>query len=271
MDRRRFLSLVGLGAAGATGAGVAVVRDPAPRPSSPVPQDLVATQKGQQRVVWSVDTKVPLAALTFDDGPDPALTPRILDALDAFGIKATFFSLGHNAAQNPGLLKEVVSAGHEVGSHGWRHLNLAETSPQVTRLEIERGNEMVEEHAEVPVRLFRPPYGRFNEVAVRLLADRRQDMFVWSVTRGRLAWDNPERIAAHVREETGPGDVIDLHDGIGRGTFNLDKAFAKKLLHRRSVEVDALPQILEDAADKGLRLTTVSQLMARARSAEAEA
>lgn len=263
---------MGLGAAGAAGVGAAVVRDRSPQtqPLVEVP-DLVATQKGQQRVVWSVDTRAPVAALTFDDGPDPELTPRILDALEAFKVKATFFSLGYNAARNPALLREVVSAGHEVGSHGWRHLNLAEISPQETRQEIERGNDLVEEHAEVAVRLFRPPYGRFNEVAVRLLADRRQDMFVWSVTRGRLAWDEPERVAAHVKEETGPGDIIDLHDGIGRGTFNRDKAFAQKLIQRRSVEVDALPQILEDAADAGLRLTTVSQLMARAHSGEAEA
>lgn len=261
MDRRRFLTLLGFGAGG-FGSGVAWRSQAPPERAEPRREaSLEATSTGQQRIIWSVQTDSPLAALTFDDGPDPAFTPRILEILAAQSVKATFFALGHNAAQHPALLREVVEAGHEVGSHGWRHLNLADASREETRLEIIKGTEMVEDHAQVSVRAFRPPYGRFNELAVRLLAGRREDMYVWSVTRGRLSWQDPRRIAAHVASHTGSGDIVDLHDGIGRGTFNREREFAQRLIRRRSVEVDALPEIVQRCSDSGLRLTTVSDLM----------
>lgn len=264
MDRRRFLSLIGLGAAGSTGSAIAWRT----RQSQDVVgsgQERIATSTGQHRIVWSVDTDAPLAGLTFDDGPDPAFTPRILDILDAYSVTATFFALGHNAARHPRLLREVVAAGHEVGSHGWRHLNLAETTPEETRREIVHGTELVEEHAEVPVRMFRPPYGHFSETAVRVLAERREDMCVWSVTRGRLAWQRPSQIASHVARETRRGDIVDLHDGIGRGTFQRDSDFAQQLVARRSVEIAALPRIVEQVRDAGVRFTTVSEVMSQAR------
>lgn len=265
MERRKFLALIGLGAAGTAGSGA--VWRAGTSESSPPPgvEKLVGTSTGHQRIVWSVETASPTVALTFDDGPDPDFTPQILDVLDDYGVKATFFSLGYNAQRHPELLREVVAAGHEVGSHGWRHLNLAETSPAETRIEIERGTDLVEEHAQVPVRVFRPPYGRFNEIAVRLLAERRQDMFVWSVTRGGLTWTEPHEVAAHIKRETAPGDIVDLHDGIGRGTFQREREFAKRLVQRRNVEIQALPQILEDAAESGLIFTTASKLAAKAR------
>lgn len=265
MDRRRFLTLVGLGAAGTAGSGAALrARTQQPAPRSGV-QELVATSTGHQRIIWSVDTDSPNVALTFDDGPDPDFTPRILDVLDEHRVKATFFSLGFNAQRHPELLREVVAAGHEVGSHGWRHLNLAEISPAETRREIEHGTGLVEEQAQIPVTVFRPPYGRFNETAVRLLAHRRQDMFVWSVTRGGLAWTQPDQVAAHIKNTTKRGDIIDLHDGIGRGTFHRERHFSKRLVERRRVEVQALPRILEDAREARFRFTTASELAAKAR------
>lgn len=265
MDRRKFLTLCGLGAAGTAGSGAALrARTQQPAPRSPV-QELVATSTGHQRIIWSVDTDSPSVALTFDDGPDPDFTPRILDVLEEHGVRATFFSLGLNAQRHPELLREVVAAGHEVGSHGWRHLNLAELSPAETRREIEHGTGLVEEQAEIPVSVFRPPYGRFNETAVRLLAQRRQDMFVWSVTRGGLTWSEPDQVAAHIQSETQRGDIIDLHDGIGRGTFHRERDYAMRLVERRRVELQALPRILENAREAGLRLTTASELAAKTR------
>lgn len=272
MDRRRFLTVLGLGAAGGAGSGLGWrARNAGADRAAPEAQKLAGTSSGQQRIVWSVDTASPVAALTFDDGPDPDFTPRILEVLDAYSVTATFFSLGHNAAQHPRLLREVVAAGHEIGSHGWKHLNLSQTTAEETRREIVQGTELVEDHAEARVRAFRPPYGRFNEIAVRLLAERQQDMYVWSVTRGELAWQEPWRVARHVIESTRPGDIVDLHDGIGRGTFQREEEFAQKLIRRRKVEVDALPRILEDAGDAGIRFATVSDLMTKVRPADPRA
>ena len=248
----------------AVGTGGVSSRDPrAPARDEPSASDpeVDIPSGGLQRIVWSVETDEPIAALTFDDGPDPEFTPRILDLLDFYQTKATFMVMGHNAVEHPWLLRDVVRSGHEIGSHGWKHLNLAESSVEEVRREIEFGTQIIEDHARVPVPTFRPPYGRLGEAALRVLANTRRDIVIWSVTRGKLEWRSHEQIASHVIASLGRGDIVDFHDGIGRGTFNRHRAFADRLRHRREVEVAALPKILEGAAARGLRLVTVSELI----------
>jgi peptidoglycan/xylan/chitin deacetylase (PgdA/CDA1 family) len=272
MRRRRFLALLGVGAlGGATGTRLAWSDGSREVPNEArdvLDADVENPLGGMQRIIWSVNTKAPVAALTFDDGPDPEFTPRILSLLDRFEMTATFMVMGHNAVQHAGLLREIVAAGHEIGAHGWRHLNLARASAAETRTEIEFGTRMIEERAGVPVRVFRPPYGRFNDAAVRLLALRRRDLVVWSVTRGKLAWQDADQVASHVVGSVDPGDIVDLHDGIGRGTFKPGTEFAKRLRRRRTVELEALPRILEELRARGLRLETVSGLVAAGRPSD---
>jgi len=269
MDRRKFLALFGMGACGGV-AGASLARSNAsPETSSPTDavvsneqEDENPTSSGMQRIIWSVDTEQPIAALTFDDGPDPEFTPHILDILDRHEAKATFMVMGYNAVRHSNLLRDIVAAGHEVGGHGWSHRNLSEATPEQASREIEYGNRMIEERAGVPLRVFRPPYGRFSQAAVRLLASSPLDLVVWSVTRGDLSWKEPRSVASHVVRSLSPGDIIDLHDGIGRGTFNRGKPFGERLRRRRETEIQALPGIIEGARAKGLRLDTVSDLIA---------
>lgn len=275
MDRRRFLALFGVGALGGV-AGTELARSQMEgRPPEGSGQDgnaaLEVETSGLERVVWSVDTDRRKVALTFDDGPDPEFTPRILDILDRHQVMATFMVMGYNAVRHPYLLAEVVSAGHEIGSHGWRHLSLAEASVEETVTEIERGTQMIEERAGVPIRVFRPPYGRFNEAAVRLLAKSRRDLIVWSVARGDLAWRDPSQVADHVITSLGPGEIIGLHDGIGRGTFNRSGQNAARLRRRREVELRALPRIIAGAKERDLSFETVSDLLTTWRSNVARA
>lgn len=225
-------------------------------------EEIEDPRAGLQRIIWSVETDERRAALSFDDGPHPALTPRILEILDRYGITATFMVMGHAAQQNPALISEIVAAGHEVGCHSWRHLNLATASVQETREEIEIGTRVVEDVAGVPVGMFRPPRGRLSEAAVRLVARLRQDIVLWSVTRGALDWRSPQRIASHVVNEVGAGDIIDFHDGIGRGLFHPGSDGEAELLDRRRSEIEALPLILEGVAAQGVQLGSVSELLA---------
>jgi peptidoglycan/xylan/chitin deacetylase (PgdA/CDA1 family) len=269
MNRRRFLAYLGMGAAGAAaGTELAPARGalhtprqhpPARPPAEEAPNP---TWRGSERVVWSVDTDELIASISFDDGPDPEFTPRIIAILERFQVKATFMVMGYNAVRNPGLLKEILDAGHEVGGHGWSHRNLAETSRNETRYEIEHGNGVIEDLTGVPVRVFRPPYGRFGEEAVRVLARSSPDLIVWSITRGLLSWRDPRYISSHVIGALGPGDIVDLHDGIGRGTFAPRGMPAQRIRRRREDEVRALPRILEGAQERGLRLVRISDLMA---------
>ena len=237
----------------------------------PIEGQVALPNSGLQRIVWSVDTDTPAVALTFDDGPDPQFTPSILDLLDKHGLKATFFAMGYNATRHASLLREVVAAGHELGSHGWRHLSLTKTSAEKTYDEIDRGKKAVEDTVQIPVKLFRPPYGRFDEAAVRFLAGRRDLMVIWSQTRGELTWTDPARIAHHVLNTSRPGDIVMLHDGLGRATFKPNTERSRRVRGRRLVEQQALPEILGRIEQKGLKPVTVSRLMAKATPDDLEA
>jgi peptidoglycan/xylan/chitin deacetylase (PgdA/CDA1 family) len=216
---------------------------------------------GQQRLIWSVSTVEPLAALTFDDGPDPELTPRILEVLAEHGVQATFNVMGWNALRHPDLVRAVVAAGHELGNHTWTHQDLAFQSTLQTRRQLERGREAIERTAGVRPRFFRPPRGNLTGSAIEAAAELGYDVLLWSVTRGGAGVGTPASVADHLARTVAPGDVVALHDGIGRGIFHPRGPGAHELRARRLVEIQALPAALERVLSRGLRLGTVSALL----------
>jgi peptidoglycan-N-acetylglucosamine deacetylase len=264
VGRRAFLA----GSAGAAAAGVAGVRFGTSRAGASSGVDLLEHQlqqphRGTHRIVWSIDTDEPLVGLTFDDGPDPRLTPRILDLLDRFGITATFLMMGHNAAAHPRLARQVVEAGHEIGNHTATHVDLGKVRSDVARQEIEEGASEIEAATGRQLRWFRPPRGQLSAWTVRYAAMQGHDTVMWSLSRGPD--DGPAAVADHLGQ-MGPGDVVLLHDGLGRGTFQPDEPFADDLLRRREEELEVLPDVLAGARDRGLRLVTVSELVANERA-----
>ncbi|HEX6129478.1 MAG TPA: polysaccharide deacetylase family protein, partial [Candidatus Limnocylindria bacterium] len=90
---------------------------------------------------WRGPRGIPRLALTFDDGPDPEWTPRLLDALGAAGVRGTFFLIGERAARAPGLVRRMVSEGHEVGNHSWSHRSLWLCGPRATAEQIRRAHD----------------------------------------------------------------------------------------------------------------------------------
>lgn len=98
-------------------------------------------------------------ALTFDDGPDPASTPLFLDALDAAGVKATFFLLGEMVAKAPWLARQIADSGHEIGLHGWAHRAHIALSPAKTLRDLRQGRDEVASAIGAAPRWYRPPYG----------------------------------------------------------------------------------------------------------------
>ncbi|HEX6673811.1 MAG TPA: polysaccharide deacetylase family protein [Actinomycetes bacterium] len=266
MNRRSFLAGGGVGVA-ALAAGAAVGPDPRRQHQMhevnafavpPVP----GRPLGQQRLIWSVPTAAPVAALTFDDGPDPELTPRILALLAAYGARATFNQMGSNALRHPDLVKDVVRAGHEVGNHTWTHQDLTFQSARRTQRQLERGRDAIESVAGVRPRFFRPPRGELTGSALSASAALGHDVLLWSVTRGAAGVGSPVAVADHLARTVAKGDVVALHDGIGRGTFHPNSKAARFLRARRTVEVAALPAALERIMATGLRLVTVSELLA---------
>src|SRR5215469_7278380 len=110
-------------------------------------------------------------ALTFDDGPDPAWTPRFLEVLDSRAVHATFFLLGSMVAKAPGLAADIVAAGHEVGVHGWDHPYLLLRGPAATRDDMARARDIIADATGRQPRMYRPPYGILTTAA--LLSARR--------------------------------------------------------------------------------------------------
>ena len=217
---------------------------------------------GAHRVVWSVPTSRPLAALTFDDGPTPEYTPRVLDALAAAGVTATFNVMGHNAVAHPGLLREVVAAGHELGNHTWSHLDQSRITPAQAREEIVRCKEEVEAIVQRPLAGFRPPRGELSGYGLRVCAELGYDVWLWSCTRGPDGTGTEDVVVGHLGATVRAGDVVDLHDGLGRGTFQPGTSFTAGLAARREVEVRALPAALRRVADSGITLTSAGGLLA---------
>ncbi|MFW3170605.1 polysaccharide deacetylase family protein [Geodermatophilus sp. CPCC 206100] len=218
---------------------------------------------GTRRVVWNTTVTEPVAAITFDDGPTPEYTPRILDALDQAGVTATFNVMGWNGVHHPDVLRDVVAAGHEIGNHTWTHRDLTSLTQEQTRDELVRCKDEVEALLGQPFTSFRPPRGELTGFALRIAAELGYDTFIWSVTRGPGDKKQVAEIGDYMGQTVAAGDVLGLHDGIGRGTFDPQAAFAVALAERRDLEVRALPSALQQIADRGIALISANRLLER--------
>ncbi len=199
-----------------------------------------------------------LVALTFDDGPDPIWTPRILEILKQENVPASFFIIGQNGQANPDLVRRIVNEGHDLGNHTFTHPNLGEIPGRVTDLELNATQRLIEAITGRSTVLFRPPYfgdaepTTPDEVEPVVRAERLGYLTV-GLQVDPNDWSLPgtnqivEQTIAGVTS-TDPdrrGQVVLLHDGGGE----------------RSQTIEALPQIIRELRARGYRLVTVSELV----------
>lgn len=190
-------------------------------------------------------------ALTFDDGPDKGLE-GFLDVLEGAGARATFFVVGEQARRTPESLSEIISHGHEVGIHCYRHLDHLRLNPDEVVEDMRRAKCVIEEATEAPVRLFRPPFGFFS--LSTWLEARRQgwERVLWTMDRDARDWEagaTPRSIAENVGWPEA-GDIILMHDS---------DRYAAPDSWRRTLE--ALPFVLDRLSARGLQARTIEDML----------
>jgi peptidoglycan-N-acetylglucosamine deacetylase len=199
-----------------------------------------------------------LIALTFDDGPDPAWTPAILDILKRENVPATFFIIGKNGQAYPDLMRRIVNDGHEIGNHTFTHPNLGEIPGSLTELELNATQRLIESEVGRSTVLFRPPYfgdaeaDKPEEVEPALLAQQlgylmvgvRIDPDDWQlpVTADAIVERTIQRAVDNNPETR--GQVVLLHDSGGD----------------RSATVEALPKLIHELRARGFQFVPVSEL-----------
>jgi len=216
-------------------------------------------------------TSPKLLVLTFDDGPNPAITPKLLDLLAKHNAKATFFLVGKFVEQCPALAKETIARGHLVGNHTQTHPNLFFCSPKETREELQRCSEAIHNATLESLRWFRPPYGFRNPWLGEITQHLGLTTAMWSLLPGDWrgkppAWliDHMKPIATRAQQNlqnknaasqivAPTGDIICLHDG-NHTALNGD----------RTATLAALAYWLPRWRDLGLQFVTMNEMMRNA-------
>ena len=197
-------------------------------------------------------------AITFDDGPDPEWTPKILDILKAANVKAAFFLVGVNAEHYPGLVRRIVEEGHEIGNHTYYHPNLALCWPEHVRLELNATQLLIETITGRATTFFRPPYAadtspsRLSELMPLQIAQTLNYLVVLeNIDPQDWARPGSDIILQRVKQQRRDGSIILLHDAGGD----------------RSQTVEALPQILDWLRIRGDTVVPLSKLIGSTRDA----
>lgn len=199
----------------------------------------------KDNVYFCASTDKKIAALTFDDGPHPQLTDEILDILAEYNVKATFFVIGKNAERYKKQLIRAYSEGHEIGNHTYSHLTASNANAEKLTAELKKTDKIISDITGQRPRLFRPPTGYCNSVAVQSAAELGYKVILWTVDTRDWAHTSAPEINKNVSEHIGNGSIILFHDYVS-GTASTAKAL-KKLL----------PELIE----QGYSFDTVSNML----------
>lgn len=198
-----------------------------------------------QRIIDSaprdLDPNGKYIALTFDDGPDEQVTPRILETLEEFDAKATFYMLGRNAIKYPYIAEMVAQDGHEIANHSITHANLNAITAAAIKEEVSLSQQQIKDATGIAPTSFRPPYGEYNNIVLEQAKQTDQIVTMWTIDT--LDWQskNTNAILHNVSMSTN-GDIVLMHD-----------------IHPTTA--DALPTVLKYLQDQGFEFITVSEML----------
>ncbi len=192
----------------------------------------------------------PFIAMTFDDGPHPELTPKLLDELKKRGIKATFFMVGQCVAEYPDIVKRMAAEGHEVANHSWSHPALTKLGAEGVRKQMENTNDAIRNACGVTPVVMRPPYGATSAILNKRFAeDYGMKVILWSVDPLDWKYRNANKVYTAIIQNTRPGAIILAHD-----------------IHATTVA--AMPETFDTLLSKGFKFVTVSELIAMDRPSQ---
>ena len=197
-------------------------------------------------VVSRAPTSEKVVALTFDDGPDPAYTPRVLAILRRYSLHATFFEQGRMIQRYPQIARSVVAQGSVIGNHTSTHPYLTRLSPQEIHREIDSCDRILASQVGISTNLFRSPRGDWNPVVYREMVRDHDRLILWTIALEHHDVPTPQSMAQRVLQHIQPGDIILMHDG----------AFVS-----RETTMQALPLLIEGLQQRGYRCVTVSELL----------
>lgn len=184
-------------------------------------------------------------ALTFDDGPHPRYTPKILDILEEYGVKATFFVVGVNAEYYPDTMEKIIEKGHEIGNHTYSHPHVSCLNSETLEREVEKCESAIYGLTDYKTKLFRPPEGMIDADVRTVLRSLDYKVILWDIDTQDWANTPPDKISDYVVKNVTSGDIILMHDYVAH---NSPTPEALRLF---------LPKLLE----KGYHFVVVSELI----------
>jgi peptidoglycan-N-acetylglucosamine deacetylase len=252
---RRGLIRGGLAAVAGVAVGVAATQVPRWLAPSRLPMDggyapagnaSSWSPRGGVRTIWHVPTARPWVALTFDDGPEPDWTPRVLDTLDGLSATATFFVVGERLLRNASLIRGRYGR-HEVGNHTFTHSDLAQRDEAAVRSELRKCHDAIGSVLDRRPVLMRPPWGHLGGTTLTVADEFDYDVVMWSYVMPEKKFQaDPPGIVKQTVDAARPGAILLAHD-VGDPV--------------RLVTIDNLTRIIKGLRAKGLELVTVSQLL----------
>lgn len=202
--------------------------------------------EGEGYIIWDIQTEEKVVALTFDDGPHPKYSAQVLDLLEQYGAKGTFFVVGQLAEKNPHIVHRMYEEGHEIANHTYTH-KLTRSVPKIMQ-EIEDTNKIIFSITGFTPLLFRPVEGFYTDVMVDEVVKSGYKIVMWSWHQDTEDWKDPgvTKIVDKVLNGVEEGDVVLFHDGGGN----------------REQTVAALAKILPELKNQGYEFITITEMIA---------
>lgn len=193
--------------------------------------------------------KITAIALTFDDGPDLKYTPKILDILKKYNIKATFFVVGTQIQKYPATFNRINLEGHDIGNHSYQHLKIPELSPDKIRYQLNRNNQLITRYVGPHELIFRPPYGALDPVSIQVIGQLGYKIILWTIDS--LDWRGlkKKQVLANIIPKLKQGYIVIQHSAADDPKENLTGS------------LEALPEIIKFAKSRGYRFITISELL----------